>query len=119
MSLNVDITPDLDDEEEVQERNEDDEEGGVLLPVLRQNANFTITLASETGPKNHSFGVERRASIEIVCSLCSDYFAHNVRVGLIASKRSCQLDKCWENGSIPACAVAFSLAIMIRRALLK
>jgi hypothetical protein len=26
MSLNVDITPDLDDEEEVQERNEDDEE---------------------------------------------------------------------------------------------
>jgi|GEM_PF-2322966 dGTP triphosphohydrolase len=27
MSLNVDITPDLDDEEEVQERNEDDEEG--------------------------------------------------------------------------------------------
>ena len=26
MSLNVDITPDLDDEEQVEERNEDDEE---------------------------------------------------------------------------------------------
>ena len=119
MSLNVDITPDLDDEEEVQERNEDDEEEEFCYRFSVRTRILLSLVASETGPKNHSFGVERRASIEIVCSLCSDYFLHNAHIGLVASKRSCQLDKVGRTEAYRRVPVAFSLAIMIRRALLK